>query len=73
MSNYKMAVTVDYQERDSDPAAVQCYPSLAEVLQATSADGFTWNSNPYIEHGRGNARTNCIDATNMGAARPVTI
>ena len=68
-SNYKMAVTVDYLERDSDPAAqFSAYPSLAEVLKATSTDGFTWNSNPYIEHGRGNARTNCIGCHQHGGS-----
>lgn len=62
-SNYKMCVTVDYTEGDADPAGRYAdHPSLAAALNA-SADGAgapTWCSNPYIEHGAGNARTNCI-------------
>ncbi|MBV1857733.1 MAG: cytochrome c, partial [Nannocystaceae bacterium] len=62
-SNYKMCVVVDYTEGDADPAGrYGDHPSLAAAL-AASADGEgapTWCSNPYIEHGAGNARTNCI-------------
>lgn len=62
-SNYKMCVAVDYIEGDADPAGrYGDHPSLAAAL-AASADGQgapTWCSNPYIEHGAGNARTNCI-------------
>ena len=68
-SHYKMAVTVDYQERDSNPSAgFADYPTLAEAIVATSGDGLTWNSNPYIEHGRGNARTNCIGCHQHGGS-----
>ncbi len=62
-SNYKMCVVVDYTESDTDPAGRYAdHPSLAAAL-AASADGGgapTWCSNPYIEHGAGNARTNCV-------------
>ena len=62
-SNYKMCVVVDYTEGDADPAGrYGDHPTLAAAL-AASADGGgapTWCSNPYIEHGAGNARTNCV-------------
>lgn len=62
-SNYKMCVVVDYEE--SDPNVLQRfedYPSLQNALAATDPEvgAPTWCSNPYIEHGQGNARTNCI-------------
>lgn len=62
--NYKMCVTTDYLESDPDPAAVfdRDQPSLAAAIRATQArtSPHTWCSNPYIERGKGNARTNCI-------------
>ena len=61
--NYKMCVVVDYTEGDADPAArFGDFPSLQAALEATGSTGGapTWCSNPYIEHGAGNARTNCI-------------
>jgi mono/diheme cytochrome c family protein len=70
--NYKMAVVVDYTEGDADPAArFADQPSLANALKATASDepdGPTWSSNPYIEHGRGNARTNCIGCHQHGGS-----
>ncbi|MHC4836646.1 MAG: c-type cytochrome [Planctomycetota bacterium] len=62
-SNYKMCVATDYIEGDADPLArYGDFPSLQAALAATGhATGApTWCSNPYIEHGAGNARTNCI-------------
>jgi mono/diheme cytochrome c family protein len=68
-SRYKMAVTVDYEEGDPNPgASFTAQPTLAEVLNATAGDGFTWSSNPYIEHGRGNARTNCVGCHQHGGS-----
>ncbi len=61
--NYKMCVVVDYAEVDPDPVArFDDLPDLQAALAATGhAPGSpTWCSNPYIEHGAGNARTNCI-------------
>ncbi|MFK7990292.1 MAG: cytochrome c, partial [Sandaracinaceae bacterium] len=62
--NYKMCVVDWYDEQDPDPAARYDadYPSLAAALRATGSGGGapTWCSNPYVEHGRNNARTNCI-------------
>lgn len=61
--NYKMCVVVDYIENDPDPLArFEDHPTLQAALAAAghTAGGPTWCSNPYIEHGAGNARTNCI-------------
>ena len=61
--NYKLCVVVDYLENDSDPVGrFDDFPTLQAALAATEhkAGGPTWCSNPYIEHGAGNARTNCI-------------
>ncbi|RMG19332.1 MAG: hypothetical protein D6729_05615 [Deltaproteobacteria bacterium] len=67
--HYKMCVVADYLEGDADPAAYFAdAPSLAAALDAT-ADEATWCSNPYIEHGRGNARTNCIGCHQHGGSR----
>lgn len=61
-SNYKMCVVTDYIEGDPDPGArFEDMPSLQAALNATGEGGQpTWCSNPYIERGAGNARTNCI-------------
>ena len=67
-SNYKMCVVVDYLEGDADPAAhFSSTPSLAAALAVPGA-GTTWCSNPYVEHGRGNARTNCIGCHQHGGS-----
>ena len=60
--NYKMCVVTDYLEGDADPGArFEDFPSLQAALNATGEGGqATWCSNPYIERGAGNARTNCI-------------
>jgi mono/diheme cytochrome c family protein len=67
-SNYKMAVTVDYVEFDTNTAAwFPEQPSLAAALEVTQ-DELSWSSNPYVEHGRGNARTNCIGCHQHGGS-----
>ena len=67
-ANYKMGVVVDYKEGDPNPSArFPEHPSLAAALEATSGE-LTWLSNPYIEHGRGNARTNCIGCHQHGGS-----
>jgi mono/diheme cytochrome c family protein len=67
-SNYKMGVVVDYDERDPNPGLwFTDKPSLADALNVAN-DGLTWNSNPYIEHGRGNAKTNCIGCHQHGGS-----
>jgi mono/diheme cytochrome c family protein len=66
--HYKMAVVVDYNE--NDPDAGQWFddqPTLQAALRAQPGE-YTWASNPYIEHGRGNARTNCIGCHQHGGS-----
>ena len=67
--NYKMGIVVDYTEKDPSPSGHyrETHPSLAASL-ATTEGPLTWLSNPYIEHGRGNARTNCIGCHQHGGA-----
>ncbi len=69
-SHYKMCVVVDYEEGAEDPGAGldNLYPSLAAALRATPAESASWCSNPYVEEGRGNARTNCIGCHQHGAS-----
>jgi mono/diheme cytochrome c family protein len=67
-SNYKMGVVVDYLEGDPDPAArFEQHPSLAASIAAAKSEN-TWMSNPYIEHGGGNAKTNCIGCHQHGGS-----
>ena len=67
-AQYKMGVTVDYEEADPDVSSgFEAMPTLAAALNATRSS-LTWSSNPYIEHGRGNARTNCIGCHQHGGA-----
>jgi len=73
-ANYKMNIVVDYLEDDPDPASrYEDHPTLASAIAATSTafDGVipTWSSNPYIEHGQGNARTNCIGCHQHGGSQ----
>ena len=67
-SNYKMGVVVDYLEGDVNPAGrFEAHPSLAAALNASLGEQ-TWLSNPYIEHGQGNAKTNCIGCHQHGGS-----
>ncbi|HJL15423.1 MAG TPA: c-type cytochrome [Sandaracinaceae bacterium LLY-WYZ-13_1] len=70
--HYKMCAVVWYEEQDEDPAAryEADHPSLAAALRAVGAEAGrpTWCSNPYVEHGRNNARTNCIGCHQHGGA-----
>jgi len=70
-SNYKMCVVVDYVEGDNDPGArFADHPTLAAAIAVPATEGGapTWCSNPYVEHGRGNARTNCIGCHQHGGS-----
>jgi len=71
-SNYKLCSAVWYDEEDPDPAGRfdDSHPSLAAALRAVGSEpgAPTWCSNPYIEHGRNNARTNCIGCHQHGGA-----
>jgi mono/diheme cytochrome c family protein len=69
--NYKMCVADGFKEEDIDPAARFAeLPSLADALRASAsgAGGPSWCSNPYLEHGRNNARTNCIGCHQHGGS-----
>lgn len=67
-ANYKMGVVVDYKEGDPNPSArFPDQPTLAAAVSATQGET-TWMSNPYVEHGRGNARTNCIGCHQHGGS-----
>ena len=66
--NYKMGVVVDYEEGDANPGErYPNHPSLAAALQASTHEQ-SWLSNPYIEHGQGNARTNCVGCHQHGGS-----
>jgi hypothetical protein len=60
--NYKMCTVVDYDEGDTTAAPDGASDtSLAKALDATRGFGpRSWCSNPYLEEGPGNAKTNCI-------------
>lgn len=67
--NYKMCTTTFFEEGDADPAArYGDMPSLADALAASGSGKPTWCSNPYLEHGKGNAATNCIGCHQHGGA-----
>lgn len=70
-SHYKMC-TVNWFEEE-DPKLAERYaglPSLGEALVASGGNGEpTWCSNPYLEHGTNNARTNCIGCHQHGGSR----
>ncbi|HWB80897.1 MAG TPA: c-type cytochrome [Nannocystaceae bacterium] len=68
-SHYKMCTTTFYEEGDRDPAARYAdMPTLAAALATSAAGQPTWCSNPYLEHGKGNAATNCIGCHQHGGA-----
>ena len=70
-SRYKMCAVSWFDERDPELARrYQELPSLADALDATGAavDEPSWCSNPYIEHGRSNAGTNCIGCHQHGGS-----
>ena len=59
--NYKMNVTVSYEENDPDPRG-GFDGSLGDALSAvyTGVGKPSWSSNPYLEKGSPNAQSNCI-------------
>lgn len=61
-ANYKMCVITEYSESALDLEDVRIqYPSLASALNAATDDSqMSWCSNPYIEKGVDNQKTNCI-------------
>jgi hypothetical protein len=65
--HYKMAVTTAFRDADLDPSGGATDPSLAAALGAVyPAGGASWASNPYIELGHGNGRTNCVGCHQHG-------
>lgn len=70
-ANYKMCVVDSFEEGDADaPGRFEEHPSLAAAMRAidAGAGGPTWCSNPYLEHNRNNARTNCVGCHQHGGA-----
>lgn len=77
-ANYKMCTTVAFDEEDNPPttrpdagvddaSTMTTESTLAAAHAATRAFGpRTWCSNPYLEHGPGNAKTNCIGCHQHG-------
>lgn len=63
-NHYKMCVASDYTEPDQAGLLelAKDYPSLAAAMNASTGrdPSFSWCANPFIELGKGNARTNCI-------------
>lgn len=71
-SNYKMCAVSWFDEED--PELASRYADLPTLDAAIEASGGavgepSWCSNPYIEHGRNNARTNCIGCHQHGGSR----
>jgi hypothetical protein len=62
-SHYKICAVTRFQDDATDwDTLSQKYPDLAAALQAAQSGnpGASWCSNPYLEHGIHNQRTNCI-------------
>jgi hypothetical protein len=61
-SNYKMCVVTDFSDHALDDQDLnERYPSLSAALSAVKdGSGLSWCSNPYLEKGADNQRTNCI-------------
>lgn len=65
--NYKMCVVTMFTEGDADPAGGAADPGLAEALATVhETAGPSFCSNPYLEQGLNNARTNCIGCHQHG-------
>lgn len=70
-SNYKMCVTVAFEEEgEVDAELRERFPSLAASLDAANAavGPSSWCSNPFIERGGGNQRSNCIGCHQHGGS-----
>lgn len=67
-ANYKMCVVGSFEEGDTGAMGrFADVPSLADAIDATTGPS-TWCSNPYMEHGRNNAGTNCIGCHQHGGS-----
>jgi hypothetical protein len=72
-SGYKMCTVVDYDEADTGAGGDALETSLAAALAATRGFGeHSWCSNPYLEQGPHNAKTNCIGCHQHGGSRATT-
>lgn len=60
--NYKMCVVTNFVETAEDEdELVSRFPSLGSAIQATKdGSGLSWCSNPYLEKGDHNQKSNCI-------------
>lgn len=70
-ANYKMSIVTAYDEADLDPRG-GFEGSLGDALAATHAPEASWTSNPYVERGAHNARTNCIGCHQHAGDRKTT-
>lgn len=60
-ANYKMCTSDAFDEGDDGSSLANADPTLSSAVAATRAFGpRTWCSNPYLEDGANNAKTNCI-------------
>lgn len=61
-SYYKMCVAGDFSEASADSdELLQHFPALgAAILSSRDNSGFSWCSNPYLEKGEHNQKTNCL-------------
>lgn len=70
LENYKMCVVTDYlpDQTGLSNEFRSTYPSLTQATVATRRlnPSSSWCSNPYIEKGHNNARTNCIGCHQHG-------
>lgn len=65
--SYKMCVATMFTEGDADPRGGATAPTLAAALaEVHETAGPSYCSNPYLEQGEGNARTNCIGCHQHG-------
>jgi hypothetical protein len=69
--SYKMCTVVAYDEEDPGEITPSADRASLEAAHAATRDfgPRTWCSNPYLEHGRGNAKTNCIGCHQHGGTR----
>ncbi|MCB9570485.1 MAG: hypothetical protein H6709_00190 [Kofleriaceae bacterium] len=66
-AHYKMCAVTWFTEGDDDPGGGAADPTLAEALAAVhERAGPSFCSNPYLEQGAGNARTNCVGCHQHG-------
>jgi len=65
-ANYKMCAVSDFAERD--PRRDGGYAGALGAAAAATHDQRSWCSNPFLEQGKGNARTNCVGCHQHGGS-----